>query len=355
MSDVEPETVSDHRGAKGYPRNYWYAAYAAQRLADKPVAVRLLGWDLVLYRDAEGRACALHDRCAHRGAQLSLGEITEGRIACRYHGWRYDSDGRCAHVPSLVADQQIPRGFAVRAFPCAEQDGYIWIWAGEGAPSPPQPPEIADFARLNWAQGVVALACPALAVIENNLDWCHPIFAHPYTHGQFFMNQAMGFRDQGVELRLTEQGLTVSGPVAGDADAPAPEAPATTLAFELPDRVTVSFAGGPQGPMRIVMHMVPTGPSSCRQEWMISTGPVTEDASQSVVWTDAPQAIFEQDRQVLESLQRAVDSEGHAFERSVEADAPTLLARKVYALAAQARWAQARAGLVQRRIVRLRS
>ena len=104
----------------------------------------------------------------------------------------------------------------------------------------------------------------------------------------------------------------------------------------------------------IVMHMVPTGAATCRQEWMVSTGPVI-DGAQALQWSDEPHPIFEQDKLVLESAQRAVTREGRAFERSVEADMPTLLARRLYAAAAQGTWSEARAQLPQRRVIRVRS
>ena len=79
----------------------------------------------------------------------------------------------------------------MRAFPCTEAGGYVFVWTGEGTPS--EPPEFPDFAKYNWIQGTTPLGCSALAAIENNLDWAHPVFAHPNTHPQYFVNQAIGF------------------------------------------------------------------------------------------------------------------------------------------------------------------
>jgi len=309
---------------------------------------------MALFRDADGVARAVHDRCVHRGAELHLGEVTDGALACRYHGWRYGGDGRCVHIPSLMGGQEVAKGVAVRAFACAEADGYIWTWMGEGPPVG-DPPRIDEFSQSNWLQGSLALECSALAAIENNLDWRHPVFTHPFTHGQFFANQAMGFQEQAVEMRRTERGLTAFTPPTANAADPIPGTALVGLVFELPDRVTVAFNVGPQGPMRIVIHMIPTGAASCRQEWMASTGLAPAGSARAVAWTDEAQPIFEQDRLVLESVQRAVAREGHAFERSVEADAPTLLARRIYALACAGRWKDGRGGLAERRVLRVRS
>jgi nitrite reductase/ring-hydroxylating ferredoxin subunit len=335
-----------------YPREYWHAAIAGGQLTDKPVGVQALDARLALFRDAEGRARAVQDRCAHRGVALRLGEVKEGALACPYHGWRYGGDGACVHIPSLADGAEIARGVGVRAYPCAEADGYVWVWMGQGAPDGPPPP-IAEFDRFDWVQGSLTLACEALAAIENNLDWCHPVFSHPHTHGMFFVNQALGFRDQTIELRRTETGLVVFQPPTGAETEPVPPAPMVRLAYELPGRVTVATEGGPQGPMRIVMHMVPTGPATCRQEWMITTGPA--HGSPKLAWAAEPSVIFEQDRALLETAQAAFDAEGHDFERSVEADAPTLMARRLYALACEGRWTEAADRLPGRRLLRVRT
>jgi phenylpropionate dioxygenase-like ring-hydroxylating dioxygenase large terminal subunit len=349
---AQPSSVEDHvpnasRAVPqaSFPRAFWYAAIASQRLADKPVAARVLDAELALYRDGGGRARALQDRCAHRGAQLSLGEVTEGRLACRYHGWRYGGDGQCGHIPSLADGKPVPRGIGVRAYACAEADGYVYVWMGEGEPSRPAP-VTPQFAGYDWAQGVLELNCAALAAIENNLDWCHPAFAHPYTHPQFFLNQAQGFTEKTIEARPTENGMVVFGPLGDGAAEPGETL--VTLGFELPDRIAVSFLT-PQGRMHVLMNIVPTGEATCRQEWMVSTGPAA--AAPQVVWSDEPQPILEQDRAVLESLQRATDREGHGFEHSVEVDAATLVARRIYAAACGA----ARGATPKRRRIKVRS
>jgi phenylpropionate dioxygenase-like ring-hydroxylating dioxygenase large terminal subunit len=100
--------------------NFWYTACASSRLQSAPFATRVLDSDLVLFRDSTGTAHALLDRCCHRGVKLSLGRMTDGRLACGYHGWQYDGSGRCVHVPSLTAGRQIPETFRVPSFPYFE-------------------------------------------------------------------------------------------------------------------------------------------------------------------------------------------------------------------------------------------
>ena len=125
-------------------RDYWYIACAASRLGAAPLAIKVLDQELVVFKDASGGAHALLDRCCHRGARLSLGTVTDGALACGYHGWRYDGTGRCMHIPSLPSDRRIPAGVGVRAFPCAEQDSYLWVWMGDTHAQPTPPPRILE-------------------------------------------------------------------------------------------------------------------------------------------------------------------------------------------------------------------
>ena len=332
-------------------RNYWYIACASSRLESKPYPVRVLDYDLAVFRDGAGKASALLDRCCHRGVQLSLGQIVEGTLACGYHGWRYDGSGKCVHIPSLCADQRIPKGYEVPSFPCVEQDGYIWVWLGDEESQPTAAPSIPEFERLCWSQGSIPMRCDYLKGIENNLDWCHPYFAHPWTHGQFFSTHYGGFKETAYEIRLTEKGMIVFAPATSSEDEAVPKDATAKLSFELPDCVCVEFPTQ-NGRMLIVMRFVSTGANTCRLEWLSSR---SDDSETSIIWSDDEPEIFRQDRFLLESAELAYEKEGNVFERSVEADAATLLARQIVKLAEEGKWEDSRPLLRQRRIVRVRA
>src|ERR671912_2628501 len=83
-----------------YLRRYWHPFMLASELKDLPVAVRLLGEDLVVFRDKSGRLGLLHRHCAHRGASLEFGIIAERGIRCCYHGWHFDVDGTILDTPA---------------------------------------------------------------------------------------------------------------------------------------------------------------------------------------------------------------------------------------------------------------
>src|SRR5580658_10403788 len=88
-----------------FARNAWYIAAWADELGDKPLGRRICNDPIVLFRDLEGRAAALADRCCHRSAPLSLGTVVERGIQCGYHGLVIDAAGKCVTVPG---QRQIP-------------------------------------------------------------------------------------------------------------------------------------------------------------------------------------------------------------------------------------------------------
>ena len=332
-------------------KNAWFAACPSSRLAAKePRAVSLLGEPLVVYRDADGKPHALEDRCCHRGVQLSLGRITkQGHLACGYHGWEYDGSGRCVHVPSLCSGTPVPKGFMVRAFPCVEQDSYVWVWMGEGAPG--SPPPIRNFGLHPWRQGTVQAACCAEFLMENILDSSHVPFVHKGTHPAYFFNKINGFVEYDYEVRLTERGVLVFYPPAEGPEVPFPEdTVASYLHFELPDRVYV-FQRGRSNHFHLVLHMVDEGPGRSRIEWLMVD---LKGEPGSVTWEDTPNVTMNQDRAILESAQKNYDRAGADFERSVPADFPLLLLRKAVALAGSGEWEARRGELTQRKLVRVR-
>lgn len=324
-------------------REYWYAACASSQLGSKPRAVQILDQELVVFRDGASRACALVNRCCHRGVKLSLGRITDGNLACGYHGWQYDGKGCCVRVPSLPKAVAAPGLFRVRAFKCVERDGYIWVWMGEGEPDPAEPEPIPDFAEYSWTQGVSPMACSATMTIENQFDSAHPAFAHEGTHPSYYAARMSGPRDFSFEVRTSEDGMVSFFPCTASDDAPVPTDFNSYTRFQLPSRVYVhqrllhfNFF--------VVMHVVPTGPNTCRMEWLQRK----KKGEHSVTWIEQEPLLITQDRVLLESAQPAYDA-GDDFERSVSADFVTMMVRKVVALAESGRWKQDREQVLPKR------
>lgn len=327
-------------------RDHWYVVTASRRLSAGPVGVRLFDLSLVVFRGSDGKPHALLDRCCHRAVRLSLGWVEGGTIVCRYHGWRYDGDGRCVHIPSLIKDQHIPPAARVPSFPCVERNGYVWVWPGEEKSDLAAPPPIPEFGLHRWVQGVVPMRCTATKILENNMDWCHPSFAHPWTHGQFFVTRFSGFRDQCYEVRIFTNGMTVFAPVTASADDPVPDRPTVSLTFTLPNRIRVEF----WKPFHLLIYLmpVPTSDTTCRLEWMLTR---LLPFGRRVVGSNREPKVFAQDRSLLESIE-TYDVEQ---QQNVPADTSTLLLREILRRAEMPAGVEGGAPLPARRIIRVRS
>lgn len=159
-------------------KNFWYIAARSSEVETRPVAVQVFGERLVLFRNRCGQTAALLDRCAHRNTALSTGRIIGDCVECPYHGWRYDGSGKCTTIPSLGDDAPLPR-VEVKAFPCTEQDGYVWVCPG-GIPNDAKPFSFPHLRDAGWTTFRMRTRFPAgvEACLENFLDCPHTVFVH---------------------------------------------------------------------------------------------------------------------------------------------------------------------------------
>lgn len=164
-------------------RNCWYVAGRAGELGRTPLARKLLGTDVVLWRTGAGAPVAMRNRCAHRSFPLVRGKLVGDRIVCGYHGMEYGSDGVCTHMPALT---HTPSTASVRTYPTVDRGPITWIWMGS--------PDLADEALIpdtSWlhdpAWGTVTggfhIKSDYVAMHENLIDQTHFPFLHPGTVG----------------------------------------------------------------------------------------------------------------------------------------------------------------------------
>src|SRR5436190_6163651 len=113
-------------------RRYWLPVGFPPDLTDENPTkhVRILGEDLVLFRDKSGRVGLLADHCPHRGASLLYGRVEERGIACAYHGWLYDTAGNCLETPAEPADSMFYLTVKHRAYPVQKYFGLYWAYLG---------------------------------------------------------------------------------------------------------------------------------------------------------------------------------------------------------------------------------
>jgi phenylpropionate dioxygenase-like ring-hydroxylating dioxygenase large terminal subunit len=164
-------------------RRYWYCVMPLEQLRDGPKPFTLLGENLVLWLDAQGKPAALQDRCCHRTAKLSKGFCDEGNIVCGYHGWTYDRDGACVRIPQYGPDVKIPSGARVKAYRCEGRYGYVWVALDEPLLPIPEIKEDADPAFRRIHQFYEPWKCNAFRLMENSFDSAHPAFVHRSTFG----------------------------------------------------------------------------------------------------------------------------------------------------------------------------
>lgn len=164
-------------------KRFWYPVIPiAQLTADKPQPFQLLGQRLALWLDPDGQPAAIADRCCHRSAQLSKGEIIEGCVRCPYHGWSFNADGDCVDVPQLDG-QSIPRTYQVPAYACQERYGYVWVCLGEPLMDIPEIPEAADSRFRQIHEFYETWNVGGLRVMENSFDSAHGHFVHAESWG----------------------------------------------------------------------------------------------------------------------------------------------------------------------------
>jgi phenylpropionate dioxygenase-like ring-hydroxylating dioxygenase large terminal subunit len=182
-------------------------------LKDKPISVRLLGEDLVLFRGENGKAAALVDRCPHRGTMLSRGRVIfPGTLSCGYHGWTFNGRGECVAAIVEGPESRLPGKVRVKAYPVEERLGLVWAYMGEGEPPPLEadlPPELLEpgvhplFAFTYWN-------CEWRNVTENYPDILHAPFVHR-THIEVLFNKVPAWGKIHVEMLPDGRGLHVRG------------------------------------------------------------------------------------------------------------------------------------------------
>ncbi len=187
-------------------RRFWYPVVPVAELSGRPVSFTLLGEKLVCWLDLEGHPVAVRDRCCHRSAQLSLGKVIQGTIACPYHGWQFDGTGTCVHVPQLRAGESISPSYQIAAYRCQACYGYLWVCLEEPIADIPDIPEAADPGYRLIPEFYEPWRCAGLRVMENEFDLAHPTFVHTETFGS-----ADHPTPENLELTETNWGIHVHG------------------------------------------------------------------------------------------------------------------------------------------------
>ncbi|MGH7355259.1 MAG: Rieske 2Fe-2S domain-containing protein, partial [Candidatus Rokuibacteriota bacterium] len=195
-------------------RRYWQPVGVASELGDVPHTVRVLGEDLVLFRDGRGRVGLLDAHCCHRGTSLYYGRVEPDGIRCCYHGWLYAADGRCLDQPCEPPDSTYKERVRQPGYPCREHHGLVFAYLGPADRVPVFPrydmieaedgAVVADGTSYGLGGGEI-LDCNWLQIYENVMDPFHVAVLHStFSGGQF--SRALAARPT-VGWEETERGV----------------------------------------------------------------------------------------------------------------------------------------------------
>src|SRR5262249_29609822 len=163
-------------------RHHWIAACLSEEVAEPdgaPVKVRLLGEDLVVFRDSQGRLGVLDEYCSHRRASLVFARNEDCGLRCLYHGWKFAVDGTIVEMASEPLASPIPERVKHKAYPAREAGGFVWTYLG-----PPEemrdfePPAFAPTPDVRVSATKVRVRCNWAQVLEGQIDSAHSSTLH---------------------------------------------------------------------------------------------------------------------------------------------------------------------------------
>ncbi len=194
-------------------RRYWWPVGFTEHVKEKgrPVRTRLLGEDLVLFRDGNGRLGLLGLHCSHRGTSLEFGRVEDRGIRCCYHGWLYDVRGRCLEQPAEPEDSRFKDRVQHPAYQAQEIGGFIFAYIG---PEPaPLLPNYDLFLREDGEREVGAGHdyCNWLQRAENSVDQTHLVALHASEYPHLALKRpVIGWerRDYGAKISMQVPGIS---------------------------------------------------------------------------------------------------------------------------------------------------
>ena len=189
-----------------YLRNCWYVAGWSKDYEHTLKAQKLLGENIVFYRQCDGAPAALEDACPHRKLPLSMGQLEGDHVVCGYHGLTFDCTGNCIDSPTQRG--MTPRRAVVRSYPVVDRYRLLWIWMGDPEKANPDEIfEIENFDNPDWGYtdgGMLSIECNYLWVVDNLLDPSHVAWVHVTSFG------GGGTGDQPLDMEKTDRGVIVS-------------------------------------------------------------------------------------------------------------------------------------------------
>ncbi len=189
LTEVGPGTPGGE-----YLRRFWHPVAHADQLGDLPIPIRILGEDLVLFRDKSGAVGLLERHCAHRGTSLEFGKIEERGIRCCYHGWLFATDGKVLEAPAEPGANPYAGKLYQGAYPVHEFSGLVFAYMGPPSLEPSFPMfDLYDQPGVLMGHGETDIRgnvkpCNWLQIMDNVVDQVHEPFLHARHSGIQFLD-----------------------------------------------------------------------------------------------------------------------------------------------------------------------
>lgn len=322
----------------GYPFDCWYVAGTSDEIGAELLSRRLLGRQVLLYRERAGAVVALDDRCAHRALPLSFGRLVDDRVVCRYHGFTYDGTGRCVSVPS---QEHVPYGASVPSHPVREEGRLVWIWLGDprraGSAPPPRVPWLDDG---GWSVlgGTLTVAAGYLHLHENALDRTHFAHVHPDTSHRAYLESPPPLQIEVTETSVSYARHFPDAPLAawqGAATGLPPDARCVqheSGIFVSPalhvDHMAIE-AGEARFRTVFIRGFTPIDPGSTRVHWWVARDFAIGDRLVDETLRRVHERTMAEDNPLLEAIQATLDKDGAWRPVNAAADAAAVRAHQI--------------------------
>ncbi|MBT3703533.1 MAG: Rieske 2Fe-2S domain-containing protein [Alphaproteobacteria bacterium] len=198
-------------------RLYWIPFYPSSDLLPdaRPKRVKLLGEDLVVFRDSDGRPGLVSNACPHRGAPMVFGRNEECGIRCVYHGWKFDVTGYALDVPAEPANSRLKEAVRLLSYPCRERNGIVWTYMGPGFEDHENLPDLPDIEwnlvpEENVFVSFRVQECNWLQALEGEIDSAHAPVLHGRIDGEGEINDWIAARDLKPRFKCQEQPFGMS-------------------------------------------------------------------------------------------------------------------------------------------------
>ncbi len=247
QTNAEAARETEREADPGFLWDFWYPAVRSTQITGRKLATAmLLEVPLVLGRTSDAKAFALRDSCPHRGMPLSYGRLDGQAVECCYHGWRFDAcSGRCLEIPSLTSQDKlkVERIFAGH-YPCAERDGYVWVYMNEpGARLPETIPAAPALPVFSGKYKITHLACELPSHIDHGIIGLMDPAHGPFVHQSWFWRSRHSIHEKEKQFEPIPNGFRMSKHSPSTNSAPyqllkkmTGEPVTTTIDFVLPNQ-----------------------------------------------------------------------------------------------------------------------